>query len=282
MASCPYQYYAQKILSIGASEWPDDEIDAGEIGTIWHKAIELFHKQRNAQKPSKDREVFIKVLQTQFKLLCAENPRYWEVQERLLSYVDSFILWWYARENEGWQVVQSEYSPSQNEFQSIRDENDQELHRVTWKGRIDEIQARDVGEADTDSGNAQWSLIDFKSGNIQTFRSKIKNNEDIQLAFYIQLIDSTQRDLVSSAYYVGVSKDGDSPCPEVALDDEKVSLQTQALNLYQQVHDLFLRMLQGQTLIAFGQAQGACGYCEYRAVCRKDYSFDLPSNTPKS
>ena len=124
-------------------------------------------------------------------------------------------------------------------------------------------------------GEVEWSLIDYKTNNVRGYQQSIRNHEDTQLAFYINLIESAVEatgaaEQIVDARYVGVDRHADRTLPEAILGDATY-IHQQAQQLREQVQQVFLQMAQGAPLVAFGE-KSACVYCDYRAVCRKDYA----------
>ena len=272
LAACPYQYYAKNVLQTAPSEWPNDEISPSDKGNLWHSVVERFHRQRDAAAPEQDLSVLAQTVDECLLPLCADNPRYWAVQQQFHGYAAAFVRWWQAREREGWQVKHSEYAPQATRAQSIVDATGRAVHEVHWRGRIDQVDER-LDEI----GASQRSLIDYKTNNVRGYQQAIRQHEDTQLAFYINLIESaveaSSTKQVVDARYVGVDRHADRPLPEAILGDA-AHIQQQARQLREQVQQVFLQMAQGAPLVAFGE-KSACVYCNYRAVCRKDYAAPL-------
>lgn len=275
ISACPYQYHAKKVLAIAPQEWPDYEIQASDKGTLWHSIVERFHRGRDASQPEQDVARFIEVVDACVLPLCADNPRYWSIQQQFQAYAEAFVAWWQAREREGWQVKHSEYQPERVPLQSITDASGRQVHQLHWRGRIDQ-----VDERVSDLGDYQWSLIDYKTNHVRGYQRAIREGEDTQLAFYVNLIESARSSPdteVVDARYVGVDRHMDDDLPEAVLGDTAY-IHQQAELLRAQVHELFLHMAQGAPLVAFGE-KSACVYCDYRAVCRKDYTTSNAPNT---
>ena len=138
------------------------------------------------------------------------------------------------------------------------------LHELLWGGRIDQIDER-VNEL----GETQWSLIDYKTNDLKKYKNRIRDDEETQLAFYIHLIEAGAQSQVADARYVGVDRHVGQRLPEAPLGDAAY-IHAQAAQLRERVQQLFVQMIQGQPLAAFGE-KGACVYCDYRALCRRDY-----------
>ena len=270
LAACPYQYHAKKVLQMAPHEWPSDEISPSDKGNLWHSVVERFHRQRDAATPEQDLSVFAQTVDECLLPLCADNPRYWAVQQQFHGYAAAFVQWWQAREREGWQVKHSEYAPQATRAQSIVDAAGHAVHELHWRGRIDQ-----VDERMNELGEVEWSLIDYKTNNVRGYQQSIRNHEDTQLAFYINLMEAAVEatgaaEPIVDARYVGVDRHADRTLPEAILGDATY-IHQQARQLREQVQQVFLQMAQGAPLVAFGE-KSACVYCDYRAVCRKDYA----------
>ena len=262
IAACPYQYHARKVLAISPTEWPDDEITASDKGNLWHAIAERFHQQRDGMASNQDEARFVQVVDELLLPLCTENPRYWSLKQLFSSYATAFVAWWQAREREGWQVKYSERW--QTSPQRITSTDGQVLHELLWGGRIDQIDER-VNEL----GEIQWSLIDYKTNDLKKYKNRIRDDEETQLAFYIHLLETGAQTQVADARYVGVDRHAEQHLPEAPLGDAAY-IHAQAVQLRERVRQLFVQMIQGQPLAAFGE-KGACVYCDYRALCRRDY-----------
>ena len=104
---------------------------------------------------------------------------------------------------------------------------------------------------------------------LKKYKNRIRDDEETQLAFYIHLIEAGAQSQVADARYVGVDRHVGQRLPEAPLGDAAY-IHAQAAQLRERVQQLFVQMIQGQPLAAFGE-KGACVYCDYRALCRRDY-----------
>ena len=288
LAACPYQYYAHQVLHATSIELPSDDISAADKGNAWHKIIATFHKKRkftqNEQQKEADTELLTQLIHSQLQPLCVQNARYWAVHELFLSYVDAYLAWWHDREADGWHVEHSEsWQPHTDEI--TLENNGKPL---LWKGKIDQIDYRERPDPITGEVQCERAIIDYKTGKLTTYVTQIKNDEDVQLAFYVNLFDCNDRSQITQAGYVGVSSDpikplskekphaGNSSYPQAWLNPsitvpDKVALQTAATELHGRVDGLFKRMYAGDELQAMGELT-ACAWCEVRGVCRKGYT----------
>ena len=299
LTACPYQYYAHQVLHLASMELPSDEISAADKGNAWHKIIATFHKQRTRQREpydhleahnAQDAALLTQLIHTQLKPLCAQNARYWAVHELFLSYVDAYLAWWHDREADGWHVEHSEaWQPQAYEI-ALKNES----KPLLWKGKIDQIDGREHPDPVTGEIRYERAIIDYKTGKLTAYTTQIKNNDDVQLAFYVNLFDDNDRPQITQAGYVGVSDEpikplskekphaGNSSYPQAWLNPsmsapDNEPLQAAASELHARVDGLFQRMYAGEELQAMGELT-ACAWCEARGICRKGYVQVLKQN----
>lgn len=287
LAACPYQYYTQQVLHAKSTELPNDDITAADKGNAWHKIIATFHAERelgqNEQGREQDTERLTNLINRQLEPLCAQNARYWAVRELFLSYVAAYLAWWHAREDDGWQVEHSEAWQPQTYEITFNNEN----KPLLWKGKIDQIDRREYPNPSTGEIQSERAIIDYKTGKLTAYVTQIKNDDDVQLAFYVNLFNDNDRSQITQAGYVGVTGEavkplskekphaGDSSYPQAWLNPsmntpDNAVLQTAATELHAHVDDAFKRMYAGEELKAMGELT-ACAWCEVRGICRKGY-----------
>lgn len=270
LAACPYQFYAKKILGLRASQDVSDEIQAAEKGNLWHHILAEFHKLRKNESSSATRDADVVCLthciEELLQPLCSVNPRYWVVREVFLGYVAAYVDWCWVRYAEGWRVETSEH------WQVA-------LHDgLQWQGKVDEINHRAHMDETTGAIKNEYAIIDYKSGAIDKYKKDIQAQRDIQLAFYLNLFDSTQRQNIVQAGYVGVSEPLDDiyKYPQAWLNPSQethdgAELMAAGCELKQSVADSFAKMREGQPLLAMGELT-ACQWCDVRGLCRKGYT----------
>ena len=165
---------------------------------------------------------------------------------------------------------------------------------MLWKGKIDQIDGREHPDPVTGEIRYERAIIDYKTGKLTAYTTQIKNNDDVQLAFYVNLFDDNDRPQITQAGYVGVSDEpikplskekphaGNSSYPQAWLNPsmsapDNEPLQTAASELHARVDGLFQRMYAGEELQAMGELT-ACAWCEVRGICRKGYVQVLKQN----
>ena len=165
-------------------EWPSDEISPSDKGNLWHSVVERFHRQRDAATPEQDLSVFTQRWTECLLPLCADNPRYWAVQQQFTA-TPPHLSSGGRRANARVGKSNTANTRHKTRAQSIVDAAGHAVHELHWRGRIDQ-----VDERMNELSEVEWSLIDYKTNNVRGYQQSIRNHEDTQLAFYINLIES--------------------------------------------------------------------------------------------
>lgn len=295
IVACPYQYYAQRSLGVRSKELPSDEVSPADRGNLWHEVLASFHARRNdVGLPEQDDTVLlIEVIEQKTEPLRRHNARYWVVRENFLSWVAAYVAWWHAREADGWRWQASELSV-EVAHDSLHERLGAQGLKLTWRGKIDQLDARECIDAVTGEVYAERAVIDYKSNHSDGIKDKylkpILKDEDVQLAFYVHL-SSVENDTalgrITQAGYVGISDavasahkkeqthQGDNTYPQAWLNahsnGDADAIEQAAQRLHMQIGETFERMQQGESLIALGELR-ACEYCDVRGLCRKGHT----------
>lgn len=289
LVKCPYQFYTRKILGLKVSETKNYEVTPSEKGNLWHGLVVDFHDRRALSEINNretDVTIFNLCINQLLNPLALQNARYWVTREQFLSYVDAYIDWWRARELSGWQVASNEVWYEQT--RSIQVDGSQNIP-LRWQGKIDQIDVRDCFDEVSNQHIKEFALIDYKTGSLAQYQKEIAKESDVQLAFYLNLLQSNMANHVIQAGYIGVSDkpiksrkgntekphQGDNYYPQAWLNQSIYShsaeeLKQAAQNLQQQVNNHFKDMAQAAPLKALGEL-AACQYCNARGLCRKGY-----------
>lgn len=283
LAACPYQYYVQQVLKLRLDEMPSDEVSPADRGNWWHKIIRLFHQNRIANKD--DVQQLIEQIDALLMPKCKQNARYWAVREQFLGFAAPYVAWWQSREADGWQIEHSEKWLENPQTIAIGET----VKPLLWKGKIDQVDVRERINGENHQVQREHAVIDYKTGSTNAYAKKIKQNDDIQLAFYANLFDDVARTQMTQAGYIGVTDEipkphakgekphqGDTTYPQAWLNASQIApnnddLIHAATELHLQVNDNFKRMYAGEALQALGELK-ACEWCNVRGLCRKGYT----------
>jgi ATP-dependent helicase/nuclease subunit B len=181
----------------------------------------------------------------------------------------AYAQWLLSHEAAGYQFDSAELSLqaelvlslSPDGVQSTSDLSD--TVRVPLKGRLDRV------DQTADGG---LMVLDYKTGSRQRIDKRLKQPlEDVQLAFYAELLSQHKAQTVSSAAYLSLQERSD---PESVQDAVKL-FEMPELGAAREAlrHGLaqdWSRLSAGAALPALGEGE-ACDHCAARGLCRKDW-----------
>jgi ATP-dependent helicase/nuclease subunit B len=242
--ACPYQFFATRMLGLAGLDEFSDMPEKRDYGDWLHQVLHAYHSTLLADAVAvEQRENLLRQCSEQvFGVALARNTAAIAYYARWQKALPAYLAWANEREAQGWQFVLGE----------CRFERTLEWPggSVTLHGRIDRIDCNADGER---------AVLDYKTRDAASLRSKLKEGEDHQLAFYGLLSDAP----VASASYVALeptrSKAGAADAPRYA--ESQQALLAHILASMQAIAD-------GAPLPANG-AEAVCRYCEVRGLCRK-------------
>jgi ATP-dependent helicase/nuclease subunit B len=253
LRACPYQFFARSVLGLREAEELDETIDKRDYGTWLHAVLDRFHRQRRASGSDtrSDADADAAALQAAADATAAEmaldTARLLPFRAGFEHLVPRYLAWLHERDAGGVRWTDGERSLTREP---------PELGGVRLQGRIDRI--------DMHGGTVE--LIDYKTGNVQGLRDRVRNRlEDTQLAFYALLMDADQGD--PAAIGAGYLALDDSKAP-LALAHPEVADSARAL--LQGLADDLRRLRAGAGLGALGEGT-TCDHCEARGLCRRDH-----------
>lgn len=251
LRTCPYRFFALRMLKLKASDELDAALEKREYGTWLHAVLQRFHAQRTepgsaiaeaAQLHAIGRDVL-----REQRLDEAEFLPYSASFSRLVPH---YLAWLHRRDAAGakWLDAEIKLSAQPGPWGDIE-----------MQGVIDRVDFFDQ------DGVPTTQLIDYKTGQAQPLRDAIKLGEDTQLAFYAALM-AAQGDAPGDLGAMYLMLDEADKLQELAHDD----VQTSARVLVDGIgHDL-ARLRAGAALPALGEGR-ACESCDARGLCRRDH-----------
>ncbi len=246
LRTCPYRYFALRLLGLHDAPELDAEIDKRDFGSWLHSVLSDFHTQRKAltaaSTPASDQQLLDH---------CATQRHMHDVGFIPFAAAwpqvrDSYIAWLVKHEAEGWQFDQAEL------------ERTRQHGNVQLVGRLDRVDVLGRGPL---AGTPY--VMDYKTESDTASKAKTKiAAEDTQLAFYAALMgtDGTDDDL--HAAYINLAERTCKTTPQTnVLAARDAVLQGITVDV-QRIHA-------GHTMPALGEGS-ACEYCAARGLCRKD------------
>ena len=166
---------------------------------------------------------------------------------RWKALIPAYLDWQAGREASGWRFAAGE---EERELAVVLEGGE----TLTLRGRLDRIDQRNTG------AGTEYAVLDYKTQSIELLRLEVREaGEDVQLAAYALL-----QGHVTAAAYLSLDKarvkavpPNGEPAALAAADRERIVCS-------------FSGLLAGAPLPAHGDLP-TCGWCEMRALCRKDY-----------
>ncbi|MFG6449591.1 PD-(D/E)XK nuclease family protein [Roseateles sp. BYS180W] len=265
LRNCPYQFYALHLLGLRTADELLETLDKSDYGNWLHALLHQFHAERAAQPAAERSQDPAVLLQALWDAAHAQRQRLALAEAEFLPYVATaqrlfprYVSWLLAHEQQGWEFAAGE---EQRSCQPWADAPG--LAGLELMGRLDRRDAR------MQQGRPQALLLDYKSGNPDVLRRKVKDSplEDTQLGVYALLCGAMQEEGEAAplqAAYLALN-DGSEPLALLAHEDIEDVAQQLRSGLAQDL----AAVQGGAALKALGQG-AACGYCVARGLCRKD------------
>jgi len=250
LVTCPYQYFAARVLRLEELEDIDTELDKRDYGETVHAILNRFHRQYPMLSTTSD-GVLIDALRaiSEEEFEKTGNGDFFALAwlRRWQRRVPSYLSWQRAHEADGWR------------WQAGEEKRSCELalahgNKLELAGMLDRI----------DRKGDEIAVLDYKTGGAGSLREKLAvPGEDVQLPSYALLLDEP----VSTAIYVPVDE---AEIKDIAPPQDIMQL---SQDTRERLVDIFNRLHEGAGLPAQG-TEAACDYCSMRGLCRKDFWTD--------
>ena len=241
LLSCPYQYYAGRILGLAALEETEKVLEKADYGSYLHRILYLFHKKyprisgladAGGELEKLSDAVFHEAVEADYL------SHGWALRWKAM--IPAYLEWQLEREKQGWTVDRLE----QARHLEIPLQGGEKL---TLNGRLDRVDRSDAG----------LSILDYKTQSAHVLKEKMAaSGEDVQLAVYALLLDEPAFEAAFLSLDVRIA----TLAPEDILAPE----------IGARLARIFEMMYDGAQLPAQGLDR-VCEYCDMRGLCRKDY-----------
>ncbi len=243
--TCPYRYFALRLLGLQEAAELDDELSKREFGAWLHEVLSEFHRARDRETDALQDAELLDACAARLAAPLLQDAGFVPFAASWPQVRRSYLLWLAEHEAQGWRFEVSEESRAR------------ELGDVTLKGRLDRIDLL------AGSGSSQRWVMDYKTEGEAALKKRVLQPlEDTQLVFYAALLGGYEAQEIQASY--------------IAINEKSTSAVTQAqVNealplLLEGLADDAQRMLDGHALPALGEGK-ACEYCAARGLCRKDF-----------
>lgn len=255
LRTCPYRFFAQRMLRLQEPEELDDALDKRDYGSWLHAVLQEFHARRGeAGDAAGDAALLAAVAHEQQRRLQREDADFLPYAAWFERLAPRYLQWLHAEEAAGARVHATELAlqatPAALEAFGMR-----------LQGRLDRL---DLCRRD---GARVLRIVDYKTSSGASLRARLRDPaEDTQLPFYAALLAAARPDEAQDleALYLAL----DDREGVVALPHADVQESAERL-LEGLAHDL-LRLREGAPLPALGEG-AACETCSARGLCRRDH-----------
>ena len=258
LRTCPYKFFAMRMLRLGEADELDAELDQRDLGNWLHDVLRQFHEARGGAvaTPEADRE--------RLDTLAQDVAR----QRGLLAQADGapflpyLAVWpglrdgyldWLGRHEAGAQGPAPVFEAA---------EVSKEVALGPWRlrGQLDRIDLQDGPDGPI------RIVMDYKTESRQTTRDRVTNPlEDTQLAFYAALMPDERL----RAGYLSITDQRNDRDPATHFFELPDVIEARERLMGAIRHDLD-RLAAGAELPALGEGR-SCEHCAARGLCRKDF-----------
>jgi ATP-dependent helicase/nuclease subunit B len=245
LRTCPYRFFALRLLGLQEAQELDAELSKRDFGSWLHAVLSEFHQTRPREIDAlQDAETLDACAARIAKEWFGQDAGFIPFAAAWPQVRSSYLLWLEKHEGEGWRFESSELD-AKLEVQG-------EPSNVLIQGRLDRVDS--LAGADT------HMVIDYKTENASSLAKRVKEPlEDTQLVFYAALLGKEN----VKAAYLGVAEKETKAVPQAQVNEALPML-------LDGLHDDAQRIAAGHGLPAMGEGM-ACEYCAARGLCRKDF-----------
>ena len=246
LRSCPYRYFALRLLGLHDAPELDAQIDKRDFGSWLHSVLGDFHVQRKAQTTQATAASDQQLLDHCATQRHVHDAGFIPFAAAWPQVRDSYLAWLAQHEAEGWQFDQAEL------------ERTRQHGSVQLVGRLDRVDVLSRGPL---AGTPY--VMDYKTESDTTSKAKTRiAAEDTQLAFYAALMGSQETDDDLHAAYINLAERSCKTTPQTNVVQARDAVLQGITIDVQRIHA-------GHTMPALGEGS-TCDFCAARGLCRKD------------
>jgi ATP-dependent helicase/nuclease subunit B len=243
LRTCPYRFFALRLLGLQEAQELDEALSKRDFGSWLHEVLSHFHRSRPRETDAESDAALLDACAAQAAHEAfAQDPGFVPFAAAWPQVRQSYLQWLQAHESQGWR------------FESSELEAQLTLANTALHGRLDRVDLL------AGSGGQSAMVIDYKTENASRLANRVKEPlEDTQLVFYAALLGQGN----VRAAYLGLAEKS-AKLVEQKQVNEALPLLLEGLQLDAQ------RIAAGHALPALGEGR-ACEHCAARGLCRKDF-----------
>jgi ATP-dependent helicase/nuclease subunit B len=251
--TCPYRYFALRLLGLQEAAELDDPLSKREFGQWLHEVLSDFHRARPRDTDAQHDRELMDACAAHSAEPFAHDAGFVPFAASWPQVRESYLAWLAKHEAQGWRFEASEISLSRE----LTGDEEQGDMAITLQGRLDRM---DLLQG---SGASERWVMDYKTEHESALKKRVaKPLEDTQLVFYAALLSANESQDQVHASYIAV---GEKSTQAVTQKQVAEALPLLLTGLVQDAR----RMQAGHALPALGEGK-ACEHCAARGLCRKD------------
>jgi ATP-dependent helicase/nuclease subunit B len=295
-ASCPFRYFADRVLRLAALEEPSEEIEAKEFGSLLHIILYKFYSKLNEQNitlKNADEACFNSAVKLIFDIAAEEvssasfSPLSFYEKEKILGIKgrreDSILYRFLVNErNSDDNFIPAFFEVSFGDLPAEKMDKGEilphfKVGNVKVRGKIDRI--------DIDDSAGKFKVIDYKSGAKRPTETDISEGLSIQLPLYMiaarELLklrlkkdyDAASAEIFTLKYHSEKFKKFPVVKINKKTDEENIKLYEDTVERCVSAIESYVESIAGGK---FNLSQlkdrenRVCRFCSYRTVCRID------------
>lgn len=281
-AKCPFQYFSNRVLSLGTIESPKEEIESNELGTLLHKIFCEFYRtfgpERKVTDENSDEALsLIRSLAEKLSRNYFKSPLDFYEREKLFGIggrEEDSILYRFikteASDKTGFVPWQFEKSFGSGDTPGTVNF---ELNGVKLQGQIDRI--------DINRELKRFRVIDYKLNGSKPTSGDLKNGISLQLPVYLhvakRIIEEELDDPARSDYQPDTAiiyslriKAGEFGVKKVIADESRKTSPDEAMKVsMEKVSEYMAAITSGAFYMPPEKKKpNVCKYCSYSNICR--------------
>jgi len=291
---CPFKYFLERILKVEASEEPDEEIEASEIGSLLHSIVYDFYTELKKKgiklKGCTDtifaiaEKVLFTIAEKHVQKVFNNSPFAFYEEEKIFGINgnrkhsilfkfltnernnESSMIPKYFETNFGVDDVEHDKSLSQKEPLIFDD--------IQLRGKIDRI--------DMDKSNNKFEVIDYKTGSKKITKAEIEEGLSLQLPIYVWAAKTLLHNNDSKVYnaeamiiYSLKYQENSFGKNKVSLSQKKDVNHSDLINEYvdialEHVKNTVKNIRNGNFPLTkyLNNNEKVCKFCSYKMICR--------------
>ena len=243
LRTCPYRFFALRMLDLKSVDELDAEVDKRDFGLWLHEVLKCFHEALAAAGD----------VSVERRLELLESASQHVSQSMALApgeFLPFAAAWPAVR--DGYLTWLDKHVGAGNRFERAEVAMSQPVGSVRLRGRIDRIDR---------AGDGSVMVLDYKTETQGKTSARVKTPlEDTQVAFYAALLSD---DTLQGGYVNVNERDGTRLYAQPDLVEVRDAL-------IGGIVDDMARIAGGQVLPALGDGV-SCDFCSARGMCRKDF-----------